>query len=446
MNSAKLDCLNETTPGDLVNLNPERQFLLDHIDFAKTIVEAYGHYLKDTSRNEYLDFLSQYGAIPFGHNPDFLWDVVINHHKDRKPVFCQPLYNQEAIHLSQKLIDFCGHEMKYVTYTNSGAEAVEAALKLVRNRSQKKKVISTTTGFHGKTFAALSATGNEDLKRQSYTDENNHVHLEFNNVDELRAELTKGDACAVIIEIVQGEGGMHVISQGYLSEASKLCKQHGAYLIVDEIQTGIGRLGARLGLDLYDHVDVDIILLAKALGGGVIPIGAMLANKRVWSESFGLNHSSTFANNSLACSVGYAVLNHIMENEQALFAHVTKMGQIIKNNLDSLIKRYPGVYEEARGQGLMWGLQLQAWSGEYGYFTSYLSQQGFSVPIICGYLLNRFNIITAPTFGSRNVLRVQPSLTISEEEIARFFNALENVTRLLFEQKYNVLFEYVVNK
>jgi acetylornithine/succinyldiaminopimelate/putrescine aminotransferase/predicted amino acid dehydrogenase len=424
-------------------LNPERQFLLHHVGFDKVIVKALGTHVYDDKGNCYLDALAQYGAVPFGHNPAFIWDALERLRLGNEPSFVQPLFNVGSETLARRLISLCPHVSR-VTFVNSGAEATEVAIKLARARTGRRRVLTIERGFHGKTNAALCATANPRYREPFLVDEDQFASVPFGNIEALEAALSKHDVAAFFAEPVQGEGGMRVQPAGYLLAAQALCQRYGTLFVMDEVQTGLGRTGELFGFLQHGALEPDIILLAKALGGGVVPLGAVLCTDDVWTEAFGFLHSSTFANNHVATTVGNAVLEKLLENDAALIREVGKRGSQLRAGLNQLAHKYPSVIAAIHGQGLMQGVELRPWSGETSYFNSHASYSGYAVPIVSGYLLNKHKVLTVPTFNSSNVLRVQPALTVSENEIVTILHALECTAALIAEEEFAELFSTMV--
>jgi acetylornithine/succinyldiaminopimelate/putrescine aminotransferase len=424
------------------SLNPDRRFLLAHIRFDKPIVRASGNYLYDANGTSYLDFLAQYGALPFGHNPAVIWDAVMSVRGAQEPSLVQPLISPAAETLAAKLsaVSPCGPG--YVTFTNSGAESVEAAIKLARAKTHRRLILATHRGFHGKTLGAVSATGTETYRAPFLVDTTQFDHVAYGDLASLERRLKAGDVAAFIVEPIQGEAGMIAPPPGYLAGAQALCKAAGTLFILDEIQTGLGRTGTLFAAE-HDSLKPDIVLLAKALGGGLVSLGACICSERTWVADFGLYHSSTFANNHLSCAVGVAALEELMRDDRQLVRQVAARGAYLRHGLQRLVDDYPVAYAGVSGLGLMQGLLIAPWEGADSYFLSHASSTGTAVPLICGYLMAEHHILTAPTFNHSGVLRIEPPLTITVGEIDRLLLALEDVARLLIDGDFARLFEYI---
>jgi acetylornithine/succinyldiaminopimelate/putrescine aminotransferase/predicted amino acid dehydrogenase len=426
-------------------LNPERRFWANHIGFDKVITRAKGNYVYSDDDQAYLDFLSQFGSIPFGHNPDFLWQTLNRIQQNQEPSFIQPLISLAAEELAKELTDVAPSRMRYVTFTNSGAETVEAAIKLARAKTQRSVILATQNGFHGKTLGAGSVTGNPIYRTPFLPDTSRFEHVPYGNLEALEARLSKKDVAAFIVEPVQGEAGMISPPLGYLPAASQLCRKAGTLFILDEVQTGMGRTGTLFAAE-HENIEVDVLLLAKALGGGLVPLGACLCSEPAWPSAFGKYHTSTFANSYLSCSIGLATLRYLLKDDRALIQQAKQRGEYLRQKLEILVKAYPTVFEKVTGQGLMQGLHLAPWSGEGSWAMFYASSTGNSVTLLAGYLLNEHHIITCPTINTHKGLRIEPPLTIEEAEIDRLADALEDAAQLLVREDYASLLSFTIGE
>ncbi|AJQ97179.1 ornithine/acetylornithine aminotransferase [Gynuella sunshinyii YC6258] len=419
------------------HLNIERTKLLELINFNKTIAKARGAYLYSDTGDVYLDFTSQFGAVPFGHNPDFLWQTLIAQQAMEPGVMIQPFSTEGARKLSEMLVRFAPGDLEYVTFGCTGAEVVEIAIKMAKAKTRRNAVLSTENSFHGKTMAAVLATGNSYYSECFYPASEAFAHVPYSDVEALENALASKQYAAFIVEPIQGEGGMVVPQAGYLKVCEQLCRKYGTLLIVDEVQTGLGRTGKLFACD-HENVEPDILLIAKALSGGLIPISACLANKRAWSKDFGQRHSATFANNHLAAMIGCKVMEKLTE-EPDILDHVCQSGDYLHQQLTALISKFPAAFAAASGRGLMQGLVLKDWVDEESYLCPTISGQGFIVPLVSAYLLNRHHIFTMPTLNDNNVLRLQPNYLITHEEIDTLIHALDKVGTLITEGKFSEL-------
>lgn len=425
------------------SLNPTREFLLRHIQFDKIIVKGRGGVLTDDQGNQYLDFISQYGALPFGQSARFLEDRCQRFFTDEEPTFVQPLRAPEPIRLSQRLLALSPFPDGYCTFCNSGAESVEAAIKLARSKTGRQTIVSSHKGFHGKTLGAASATSNPNYSQPFLVDTQYFIHTNLADLATLEHMLSRGTIAAVLVELVQGEGGMGGFDQEVMTAIAKLCQRHGTLLIIDEVQTGVGRLGSVLGISEYPDVKPDIICLAKALGGGLVPLGAMLCSRSAWTESFGLYHSSTFANNNFTCAIGNAVLDRLLDPDAGILANVRTQSFYLKQELERIVEAYPAAYRAVNGRGLMLGVELAPWPQVHSYFLAHASFHGLAAPLVCGYLLNRHGILTAPVFNHTSVVRIEPNLTVQREDIDRLILALDDIGQLITERRFSSLLSYI---
>jgi acetylornithine/succinyldiaminopimelate/putrescine aminotransferase/predicted amino acid dehydrogenase len=423
-------------------LNVERQRFLDVLNFNKSVVRAKDAYLYTDDGKQILDFTSQYGAVPFGHNPDFLWDVLCQQREQSPGIMIQPLQSQAAVALADALVQIAPGTHRHVTFAQSGAEAVEAAIKMVRARTGRHKILSTLNGFHGKTMASSLVTGNHYYREPFLCRTDDFDHIPFDDLSALEKALSSGEYAAFFVEPVQGEGGMVTPAPGYLKACENLCHQYQTLLVVDEIQTGLGRTGALFACQ-HDDVQPDIIVIAKALGGGMLPISACIASPRAWSKDFGQRHSSTFANNHLTASIGLAVLRKL-QDEPAILANVRELGAYLTAQLDQLVRDFPAAFRARSGVGFMQGIALADWQSEDSYFPGYVAELGQAVPVVASYLLNRHQIFTAPTLNASNVLRIQPNYLITREQIDRLIHALRDVGQLISEGRFSAFLNTIM--
>lgn len=423
--------------------NPARSIFRSLIGYDLEIVKADGHYLYDADGVEYLDMIAQAGSVPFGHNADCIWDSINVAKQEKHGNFIQPFATQASEELASVLISCAPAGLEYVTYTNSGAETVEVAIKLSRCATQRSVILSTYNGFHGKTLGALSATGKSIYRDPFLLNTQCFEYVEYGNIEQVTSRLEQEDVAAFIVEPIQGEGGMVTPPQGYLSAVADVCKRTGTLFVLDEIQTGLGRTG-RLFAAEHEGLEPDILLLAKALSGGLVPIGACLCNEKSWTLAFGSLHSSTFANNQIGCLVGLAVLERLQADDQAIVRQVETQGEYLRQRLNALVLRYPHAFTGVTGQGYMQGLQLAEWDQEQSYFMSYVSQMGQALQLVCGYLLREHRIVTFPTLNQSKTLRIEPSLTIERRELDRLIDALDVLGEVLELKDYGQLLQYVV--
>ena len=429
-------------------LNPARAALLQMFALDAKMVSGSGFCLTDEDGREYLDFLAQYGALPFGHNPPALWAALNAAHHEQLPSMVQPLRPVEAERLAERLAQITPGDLAITTLTNSGAETVEAAIKLARLRTGRTGILSTHNGFHGKTLGALSATGKPMYQEGFAAPAPGFSYIPYGDLEALQTRLEaagKGIA-AFIVEPIQGEGGVICPPDGYIDAVIALCRSHGVLCILDEIQTGLGRTGELFACSSGNEVP-DMLLLSKALGGGMMSIGACIVRPSAWDNRFGERHSSTFANNNLACRVANATLDMLLADNEALIRDVAANGVYLRSKLDDLHARYPEVIREVRGRGYMVGLEFHRFDTRTDSATmAFSSINGGVTPLISSYLFNVQGLMTAPLFNETHVMRLQPTLIAGRVEIDRAIAALEAACAIIDARDYYNLVRHLVAK
>ena len=314
-----------------------------------------GPYVFDTEGKKYIDFLAGIAVNVLGHAHPALVKAVSE--QAGKLIHCSNLYYTEVqVQLIEKLALLTGMDKAFIG--NSGAEANEGAMKLARKfgklqSADKYEIVTAEHSFHGRTLATLTATGQPKYQEGYEPLPGGFRYVPFNDKAALKA-VVSAKTCAVLIEPIQGEGGVHTPIDGYLQYARELCDEFGALLIFDEIQSGMGRTGSFLACQKYG-VKPDILTLAKGLAGGV-PIGAFLATDKVSAAFLPGDHGSTFGGNPLACAAALAVLDAIQT--EGLLQNATAMGAYLMQKLQVLKQKYPALIKEVRGEGLLVGAEL----------------------------------------------------------------------------------------
>jgi putrescine aminotransferase len=301
--------------------------------------------------------------------------------------------------LAKRLAELTPGDLQISFFANSGAEAVEGALKLARAATQRAKIVATTDAYHGKTLGALSVSGRRYYQSAYAPLVPGVVHVPFGDLPALAEALD--DAAAFVVEPVQGEGGVNLAPPGYLRGARALCDRAGALLIADEVQTGLGRCGYLFACDA-EQVVPDVMTLAKGLSGGVIPIGAYIARAAVWNAAYAsapLMHTSTFGGNELACAAALAALDVLVDDDLA--ANARERGRQLLAGALATQSRFPQAIAAVRGAGLLVGVELR--------------HEGYAGTIIPE-LLKR-GITAAWTLNAQHVIRLEPPLIVSAEQI-----------------------------
>lgn len=385
-------------------INPAMAKLFRFMGLSTVEWEANDTIIRDIDGKEYIDCLGGYGVFSLGHRHPKVVEAV-KKQLDVMPLSSKVLFSKPMADLAELLAEITPGDLQYSFFGNSGTEAVEGALKLARLHTGRPKIISTVNAFHGKTLGALTATG-RDLFREPFQPLlSGFAHVPFGDIDALNAVIDE-DTAAVIIEPIQGEGGIIVPPDSYLPAIRLLCDKYGALLICDEVQTGLARTGKMFASDHYGVVP-DIIATAKALGGGVMPIGAFTARPHVWDKYIisPFLHTSTFGGNPLASTAAVAAIGVI--KEENLVQRSAENGAYFITGLQKLARKYPDVIKEVRGKGLMIGVELTK-EGIGGLLMSELINQG---------------ILVAYTLNNPKVIRIEPPLTISRPIIDRVLEA-----------------------
>lgn len=404
----------------------------------------------------------------------------------------------------------------HTVYANSGAESVEAAFKLARVKTGNHTIISLTSSFHGKTLSSLSATGQPKFQVAGYSPVEGHDYLPANDLEALRArlllhdqgvaakkvlnvlwgvggasihdddtrkevtrlaaegslpfnffnlekseqdlrQLSKQTVAAMIVEPIQGEGGVRMLEEEYILGARKLCQQKGVLFILDEVQTGLGRTGYLFAHQRFKGLTWDMMTLAKALGAGEFPTAALLVHEDTWDDHFGIIHTSTFAGSSRACALADCVLDILQdeENDGLFLKEVQRKGQMFKSlllelkaELDEELKTIyakhgqtydgPGLITDVRGEGLMLGIELGTLYEFNESILRELASQGGLTVLMASYLLSACGVRVAPTLSNSHVLRIQAPLTVTDEEIR---HAVASLRRGLGMVRRNNLYE-----
>ena len=413
-------------------VNPGLAQMMGILNFDKRFVKAEGVQVWDEDGNAYLDFLGAYGDLNLGHNPPAAkkaWEDV-----QEWPNLLQASLNGMTAALAHNLAHITPGSLQRTFFCNSGAEAVEGALKMARIATGRQRIVYCEGAFHGKTFGALSVTGRSKYQEPFAPLVPGCQAIPYGDVIALENVLAKKDVAAFIVEPIQGEGGVIIPPDGYLTKVRELCSRYGTLFIADEIQTGFGRTG-RLFACQHEDVAPDIMCVAKSLGGGVMPIGATITTAEVWDRAYGpmdkaLLHTSTFGGNTRAVAVGIASLNAIIEEDLPRRAEVN--GQYLLRRLGELQDRH-NLITDVRGRGLLVGLEFAKPKGFMNKITkgavSKLSEEYLGA-MVAGDLLNRHQIITAYTLNNPNVIRLEPPLIVTKEQIDQVIEALnETFTR-----------------
>ncbi len=361
-------------------------------------MKGQGAILWDIKGKEYIDCMGGYGVAIVGHCNKKVIDAINEQSKRLITCHCS-LYNDVRANLLEKIVKISPKGLDEVYLCNSGAEAVECALKLARRYSGKPEFIAMTRGYHGKTLGALSATWNQKYRSPFLPLIPEIKFAPFGDADKVREAVTEKTG-AIIVEPIQGESGIYVAPDGFLKELREICDEKNITLIFDEIQTGFGRTGKMWACEHWNVVP-DVICLAKGMAGG-LPLGATLAKREIMSAFKTGDHTSTFGGNPLSCAAACATIDYILEEN--LIERAANLGMIFKKRLEG-IKANHRIVRDVRGLGLMLGMELR-----------------FDIKNILIKGIERGLIML---YSGKNILRFLPPLVISEEKIHKAMDILE---------------------
>ena len=374
-----------------------------------------GSWLETKSGERYLDFSSGIAVNSLGHCHPKLVQAITDQ--------ASKLWHTSNLHridLQEKLADFLVSNSfaDKIFFTNSGAESVECAIKIARKffyekgNNKKNKIITFEGSFHGRTLGTIAASGEKKLTRGFEPNLQGFDRVPIKNLDKIY-ELISERTAAILIEPIQGEGGIRCFEREYIKELRKICNENDSLLIFDEVQCGIGRTGTLFAYENFNVVP-DIVAIAKGLGGG-FPIGACLATEEASIGMVYGTHGSTYGGNPLACAVAYAVLKEITND--GFLDNVIRNAIILKQKLSQVIDEYPDIFEDVRGEGLMLGLKCRVDSSE-------VVGAGYDERILC-------------VGAADNVVRILPPLNISESDIQLGINKLEKIAKKLLRKRDN---------
>ena len=376
--------------------------------FPVTIERGIGSHVWDIDGREYIDCMGGYGVAIVGHQNKRVVKAI-KEQVDKIITVHSSLYNKTREEFLKTLIGLAPKGLTQVHLNNSGAEAVEAAIKFARKFTGKKGMVAMKGSYHGKSLGALSLTFNPKYKKAFEPLVEKVSFASFGDIESLRNTIDK-DTAFIILEPIQGESGINVAPDGFLQDVRKLCDEKGILLIFDEIQAGLGRTGRLWACDHW-NTSPDILCLAKGIAGGV-PMGATLVRANILASMSKGEHSSTFGGNPLSCAAGIATLQALTQD--GLIENAEKMGKLFKEGLEKLKEKHTMI-REIRGKGLMIGVEMK-----------------FEVKDI---LMNLMKEGVLMLYSGRNILRILPPLVISKEDITKVLQALDAV--LTQEEKKN---------
>ena len=368
--------------------------------FPVTIEKGFGARVWDTNNKEYIDCMGGYGVALVGHRNERVVNAIKSQ-IDKIITVHSSLYSKTREEFLETLFKVAPKGLTQAHLNNSGAEAIEAAMKFARKYTGKKGMIAMNGSYHGKSMGALSLTFNPKYRKSFQPLVDKVTFSPFGNIESLREKIDD-DTAFVILEPIQGESGIHVAPDGFLQSVRKLCDENGILLIFDEIQAGLGRTGRMWASEHWDTAP-DILCIAKGIAGGV-PMGVTMVRPDVLDCISKGEHSSTFGGNPLSCAAGTATLQALTQD--GLINNADKMGKLFREGLERLKEKHT-VIREIRGKGLMIGIELK-------FEIRDILMEGIEKNLLLLY-------------SGRNILRLLPPLVISEEDVTKSLEILDEL-------------------
>jgi len=410
-------------------LNPQMARVLKTLGIDRYYERGEGCYLFDAEGERYLDFLSGFGVYALGRGHPAINRALHEALDADLPNLVQMDCALLPGLLAEALVTRTHPGIERAFFTNSGAEAIESAIKFARSATKRARVVHCDHGFHGLTTGALSLNGGKEF-RDGFGPLLPSAEVPFGSIEALERELAKGDVAAFVVEPIQGKG-VNLAPDGYWPSVQALCRRHKTLLVMDEVQAGMGRTG-RFWCHEHWGIEPDIITVSKALSGGYIPVGAMLSSAKVFDSVFSsmdraVVHSSTFSMNQLAMVAGLATLQAF--DDEDVVDRARRTGEAFTKALAPLVERYEFLHE-VRGKGLMIGLvfgepETRAlrlrWKAIEAMRSALFSQ------LIVVPLFHRHRILTQVAADNMNVVKLLPPLVAGDEEVEYFVEALDDV-------------------
>lgn len=390
------------------------------IPFFKKIPISIDHgegiYVWDEYGTKYIDFTSGWGVTCLGHTHPVMVEAIA---QQSRKIIQNPSSGLTYSPARARLLELMGQilpgRLCRVFFSNSGAEANDAVIKIARKVSGRLDVISTTKSFHGRTISTASATGQAKHREKFNPLMPNYRFVPFNDINALEKEMDDRLA-AVILEPIQGEGGINISYDSYLKTVSDLCEKNGTYLIIDEVQTGFCRTGSMFAIDGLD-IKVDFMTMAKGIGGG-FPIGAFAVSQEIADKIEVGDHGGTYCGNPLGTAVAYAVIKYLKDNDIA--GHARKMGQLIMERAGLLQKRFKDSILDVRGKGLLIAVEFK--------------NDTLASTVLAECLKNRMFV----NVTQGNIIRLFPALTITAEEIHEAMGIFESAVEKIAGGKQDI--------
>ena len=425
------------------HINPVLKSLGEGSGLVRTFVRGEDVYVFDDEGNQYLDLVGGFGSLNLGHNHPDVVAAVQTALTEQAPGFAQSAINPYAAALAEELVSLAPGRLAMAFFTNSGAESNEAAIKLARAATGRSGLLYCSRSYHGKSLGSLSVTGNDSYQKPFGPLVPGCDRIPFGDYESLDRALATNNYAAFIVEPIQAEAGMLVPPTGYLREARAMCASAGTLLIVDEVQTGLGRTGTMFAVE-RESVEPDIMTLAKSLGGGIMPIGAMLTRQDLWTKAYGTLetfalHTSTFSGGSVASAAGLATLKTLQRGRFS--DNAAEQGERLIEGLTELC----GIHrclKQVSGRGLLLGLEFEQFPAHFVSHWLAADPSGVARFMVPGYadqisafpafyvmqtLLNFHGMYTQLSRSNPYVMRIEPPLTITQDHVAQILNSIGEV-------------------
>jgi len=401
------------------HLNNQMVRVLRTIGYDRNYKKAMGQYLFDEDDNKYLDLLSGFGVFAIGRNHPTVISALQETLTLELPNLVQMDVSLLSGLLAEKILATTPENTNKMFFSNSGTEAVEAAIKFARYTTKRERIVHCEHSFHGLTLGSLSLNGEEIFKEGFGSLLPNCNAIPFNDLEALEKALSTKDVAAFIVEPIQGKG-VNVPDDNYLPEVERLCKKYGTLFVADEIQTGLGRTGKFWAIDHWG-VKPDMILMAKALSGGFIPVGAVAMTQKIMDTVFNrmdraVVHGSTFARNNMAMAAGLATLQ-VMEDEK-LVENSAKVGEEIITSINAMKGQYEFL-KEARGKGLMIAVEFQSPKSlklKAAWAMLEAANKGLFCQMVTIPLFKEYRVLTQVAGHGMNVVKLLPPLNLTHDD------------------------------
>jgi ornithine--oxo-acid transaminase len=409
-------------------INPQFMRVLRTIGFDRVWSRAEAQYLYDRDGNRYLDLLGGFGMFNVGRNNRRVREALVETLELETPGSVQLGVSLLPGLLAEELLRRTPSRLERVLFTNSGTEAIEAALKLGRAATGRSRVVSAQYGFHGLTLGSLSVNGDPHFVDRFGPLLPGCSQVPLGDLDALERELRSEEVALFLVEPVQGKG-VNLPPARYLQGAQELCRRYGTLFAVDEVQTGFGRTGKLFAFEHWS-LEPDLVTVAKSLSGGYVPVGALLMSSRVYDGVFdslehSVSHGSTFAPNDLAMAAGLATLREL--DEQELVQRAARLGEVLLERTQALVEEHE-VVRDVRGLGLMWAMEFgEPESGSFAWRVMERMQTGLFAQLVVVPLFTKHRILSQVAGHDLPVLKGLPPLVLDEEDLDAFVDALDDV-------------------